>query len=477
MKNKILTVLLSVALAITITFATFSVYATGSINIGDTNGDGKIDLADVNHLAQYVAGWDVKLGEGATSSQPEQIGTKFDNANEANIWDDLPNKDDVNILMWRDYTPTEEKLIKDYEALTGVDIVTTVTTELEYPTKLVSMIFDNNAPDIVKFSANIFPSLIIKAMQPLDAETFYLDSDCWNKKYMDAYKINGKYYGVSMPGSWLCEDTNYVTYYSPSVLRSCGVTTMPYTLYQQGQWNWDTQNQIIRKAHASGLTGISMQSYDSFMHSAGVDFVAYNGSEYTNKLGSLTDSDLLSSSWIEVANLKVDNCLTGWALNDFKQNKVGLFTGIAYGLYNEGDWFSSSFAKELEAVPVAGPKGKAAYTPASPACWGVPKKASNAEGAAYFLRYFLDTSNYNHSSTFHTAQFESVFNIITSATDKKSFMYGRGVTDHVTVNTYDYICNSLISTNPKDITTKLNSKKNTVDTGVSRANKDFKNLQ
>lgn len=473
MKNKSLTVVLSIALAFTIAMASFSVYATSDLSIGDTNGDGKIDLTDVTLLAQYVAGWDVKLGEKETSSQPEGVGTKFDNANEDNIWTSLPNKNEVNILMWRAYTPTEQKLIEDYETLTGVDVVTTVTTEQEYPTKLVSMILEGNSPDIVKFSTDTFPSLIIKAMQPLDANDFYLDSDCWNKKYMDAYKIHDKYFGVSMPGSWLCEDTNYVTYYSPSVLRNCGVTVTPYTLYQQGKWNWENQSQIAYRAYANGLTGLSAQSYDLFMHSAGVDFVSYDGNEFTNKLGSIKASDLLSSAWMEASTLYSGNILTGWALDDFKQNKVGLFTAITYGIYNEGNWFTSSFAKDIEAVPMAGPKGHTAYTPASPACWGVPKKADNAEGAAYFLRYFLDTSNYNQSATFHNSQLESVFKGITSTTKKKSFMYGEGVTNHITVNTYASICNSLITTPANDITTKLNSKKNSVETGVARANKDF----
>ena len=403
----------------------------------------------------------------------------FNNSGEKNIFKNVPKsaKGEVHVLMWRKYHKSEQLLVDQFQKLTGIKVKTTVTTEKEYPTKLVSMVSGGNSPDVVMFQSNNFPGLVTKSLQSLNKKYFQLDSDCWNKNYMDAYRINGVYFGVAMPSSWSCEDCTYVTYYSPQILKNCGVKETPYQLYQKNQWNWDTQADIIRKVKNKGFTGLSLHSFDMFMLSAGVDFAKYDGSKYTNQLGSVKGNSLLTNAWMEVAELKQDDCVTGWDLNNVQQGKVGLFTAISYGLYNEGTWFTSSFAKNLEAVPVAGPKGGTAYTPVRPKVWGVPKKAKNPEGAAYFLRYFLDTSEFDQSSTFHNKQFETVYKKITSTSAKKTVMHGSGVADYVESDTYSRICNALATTTPANITTQLNSKKGSVQTGIARANKDLARIK
>ena len=400
----------------------------------------------------------------------------FNNANDDTYIKNAP-KGEVHVLMWRKFHKSEQLLVDQYEKLTGNKVKVTVTTESEYSTKLVSMVSGGNSPDVIMFQSNWFPGLVTKALQPLQNKYFQLDSDCWNKNYMDAYRINGVYFGVAMPQSWSCEDCTYVTYYSPQILKNCGVTTTPYQLYKDKKWNWKTQNEIATKVKNKGFNGLSVQSFDLFMLSAGVDFAKYDGSKYTNQLGSVKGADLLTKAWMEAATLKQEEALTGWDLNNVQQGKVGLFTAISYGLYNEGNWFQTSFAKNLEAVPVAGPEGGTSYTPVRPKCWGVPKKAKNPEGAAYFLRYFLDTSEFNFDSTFHNKQFGEVYKIITSTSAKKTVMHGSGVSDYVESGTYSKICNALVATSPSNINQQLNSKKGSVQTGIARANKDLARIK
>ncbi len=70
MKYKISTIVLSIILIIIVAFSTANAYATNNISVGDTNGDGEINLLDVVYLAQYVAGWDVELGGNSNVSIP-----------------------------------------------------------------------------------------------------------------------------------------------------------------------------------------------------------------------------------------------------------------------------------------------------------------------------------------------------------------------------------------------------------------------
>ncbi len=387
---------------------------------------------------------------------------------------------EVHVLMWRKYTKTEQSLVDSYQKKTGVKVRTTVTTESNYSTKLVSLISGGDSPDVLCFSAGNFPGLVTKSMQSLNEKKFRLDDDCWNKNYMDYYKINGKYFGVAMPKTWSCEDCCYVTYYNPQVLKQCGVSTMPYDLYKQGKWNWAAQKQIAQQVYTRGggtYVGLSMQTTDLYMLSVGADFASYDGTQFTNLLGSVSATSNLTKAWKEVAELNKSKLTSGWDLNSVQQGKVGLFTAIAYGLYNEGAWFDNVVGgyQSLQAVPVAGYDSNS-YTPVRPKVWGVAKKADNAEGAAFFLRYFLDVNNCNLSSTFYNSQFETVYNIITSTSAKKAVMVGFGVTDYVKASTYSSLCSKLASSDPANVTTVLNSNKGTVNTGIARANKDLKRI-
>ena len=418
-----------------------------------------------------------------TSKQNQQTTTAgkqdaFNNANDATFLKSAP-KGEIHILMWRKFHKSEQFLVDQYKKQTGNNVKVTIVPEVEYTSKLVTMVTGKkDVPDVVVFSSNIFPGLATRALQPLKNKDFQLDSDCWNKAYMDAYKINGVYFGVAQPTSWSCEDCTYVTYYSPAVLKNFNYTgPTPYQLYKDGKWNWETQAEIARAVAQKGGVGMSVQGYDLFMLSAGADFVKYDGSKYENMLGSVKGASLLTKAWTEVAELMQDDVITSWDITNVQQGRVGLFTAISYGLYNEGDWFQKSFAAKLEAVPVAGPKGGTAYTPVRPKCWGVPKGAKNPEGAAYFLRYFLDTSALKFDTTFHNKQFGEVYKTITKSSAKKTVMHGSGVSDYVKADNYRQICDALARTSPNGITTTLNSKKTTIQPGITKANKDLSKIK
>ena len=447
---------------------TSSLENTADDNSSEPQGDTQNDNNSTNSNPNGSRNPDsVNTSSGKTGNDA------FDNAD---FYKSAP-KGQVHVLMWRNFDSYEKVLVSQYEKLTGVDVKVTTIAEKDYSNKLITMITGKNAPDVVCLQGNNFPNLIIKAMQPLDSKTFQLDSDCWAYNIMDAFKINGRYFSVAMPKSWSCEDLNYVTYYNPQLLKSIGVTTMPYDLYKQGKWNWETQEEIMRKAKAAGKVGLEYQSSDVFMHSAGQDFVSYDGSQFNNLASGATSGSLLTSAWAEVATLNSENLIGVWNINDVVTGKSALNTAITYGLYKEGNWYNESVGATLNAVPVAGPKGETAYTPVKPKTWGVPKTAKNAKGAAYFLRYFLDTSEFDFDSTFYNNNFKEVFNIITNTKAKKSIMYGSGVSDYIDSTTYKTVCNALVSTPPQRVTSILNQVGGDISSSIVRANKDLAKIK
>ncbi len=464
--------LISLLLALLIMFTG----CNGNKGEGDTDSSGE-SVAEQSLQnsgdSSMVAG---NLSSGSSSTPLEATSSGEEIKDISNI-NNAP-KDNIHILMWRKYTKTEEALIASYTKKTGIKIYTTVTTEKEYATKLVSLASGRNSPDIVCFSSGHFPGLVATSLQPLEDEIFSLQSECWHKPYMDAYKINGRYFGVAMNKSWSCENSSYITYYNPAVLRQCGITEMPYQLYTQGKWNWDRQTELAKKITTykpNDYVGLALQSNDLFMCSAGEDFATYNGQSFTNKLKDVKDNSLLVKAWKTAAELNKSGVLSSWSLDAVKSGKVGIFSAATWGLCNESGWFDSVVGGygALQAVPIAGPAGKTAYTPIKPMLWGVAKNAKNPEGAAYFLRFFLDVSNISLSATFYNRQFETVYQKVTAITAKKKIMIGVGITDYLKSGKYLELCNELVSSNISKVFNLLTEDNKELNISIEKANSDL----
>lgn len=388
---------------------------------------------------------------------------------------------EIHILMWRKYDDAEQKLVDSFQKKTGMKIRTTITPEAEYSTKLVALIAGNDAPDIAMISTDTFPGVVTKACAPLDAKIYRLDDPAWYKPYMDCFKINGRYYSVAMNKTPSCEDTNHMVYYLKSTLENCGVTTTPWQLYKQGKWNWDTQKDIIAKASAKGITGLSMHSYDTYMQSTGSSFVKYNGKEFTN---NMEDPNILKA-WTEFAAVNESGAVTGWDYKNIAVGKVALFTSISYqGLKAskvfrdaKGNPTVAGGIENIECVPIAGPTQSTAHVPVMAKSWANPKTSKNPEGAAYFLRYFLDVANTDYENLFHNNQIKEVYNTICDKNAKKSITYGKGVVDYVQGGLYGNMVSSLKNTTSTNIKSKLDSYKGTVNSPVKQANKALKRMK
>ena len=395
------------------------------------------------------------------------------------ILSSMPDKvkdKEIHVLMWREYTESEQKQVDDFQKKTGVKVRTTITTEYEYSTKLIALISDKDAPDVVNLGCREFPSRPTKAMQLLDEETFRLDDECWQKSYMEPYSVKGKYYSVAMPGTWSVEDTTFITIYNKAILKDAGVSTMPYQLYKSGKWNWAEQQKIMEKVKAAGKVPMTTQGADLYMLSAGVDFASYNPTkgEFVSLLDDTKVRPTIENSWkaLQEATNK-ELITTKFDISGFRQGKYGFMSIICFTFYNQGGHLDGvdGGIQNIEAVPVAGPTQSSAYIPFRPKAWGVAKGADNVEGAAYFIRYFLDPKTIDMDSTFWHKQFKEVFNIITDKNARKMVQVGYGITDYSNGRgTYDAIVNELATATVGQAPTIINKHKGKINISIKRAN-------
>lgn len=441
------------------------------------------DATDVSSNAAEDTASKNQNNSAVTNQQQQQNQTQ-NTTKKKTVWDknvyaNIPKSvksKDVHVLMWRQLKPTEKKIIDDFTKKTGIKVRITYTTEEELTTKMISLIAGKDSPDVVPVSTRRFPSVAVRALAPLDPTVFRLDDSCWSKDVMKNFAYNGKYYTVAMPKSMNCDDSIYVTYYLKDVLKSAGVSTTPWELYKQGKWNWEEQKNIAQKVGAKeGYIGYSMQSYDMFMYSIGESFVKYDGKKYTNNM----DSKNVLKAWTAQTSLSETGVVGSWNQSKFQQGKVGLFTATTYSSWIDAATFNNvaGGVGNVEAVPVAGETQSKAYVPTTSKSWGTCKAAKNPEGAAYFLRYWLDVSNIDYDAQFQNKQLKEVFEILTSPKTKKIVTIDKGLIDYTASGNYDAILYRLNITKPAQITTYLNSQKGIVNQNIKKANDDLKRLK
>ena len=399
----------------------------GSVIDGDNNGDGNNTDGNESGSDKTTSGSNKnsknsknnknnKNGNGGTTTTSKE--TKW----ASNYLSKMPasvKKKEIHVLMWRKYDAVEKKTIESFQKATGIKVRTTVASA--YATKLAQLIAGKDNPDVVCLESN-WPGTAVNCLQPLDKYKFRLDDSIWSKTAMNNVKANGKYYGVAIDGSWSCDDTYYCTYYAPSVLKAAGITANPWNLYKQGKWDWNHAKSIAKTFYTkySGKKNgiLNLYENDTYMLSAGVDFLSYNNGTYTNNLNNASKKATIVKAWKEAAQESADKILNiTYDATVLNQGNTALFNSISYGLYSQCDWFGSLTVKGgisgLQAVPVAGPTAGKTYVPYRPKCWGVAKGSDNVEGAAYFLRYFLDPKTNGSTSSFGNSQFKEVFNVIT----------------------------------------------------------------
>jgi hypothetical protein len=118
------------------------------------------------------------------------------------------------------------------------------------------------------------------------------------------------------------------------------------------------------------------------------------------------------------------------------------------------------------------PKGQKEVAIVDSTLFGILKGAKNAEGAAHFLRYFLDPKNYDMSSNFINANMEETFNAL-SKMDKRVSL-SQGVVNYAAQVDFANVCHNIVLTNADQVTSKIKSYEGNFDIAVKKANKAVK---
>ncbi len=214
--------------------------------------------------------------------------------------------------------------------------------------KLATAISSGDSPDFFPFEILDFPYGVLKGRYQAIDSVVNLDNGKWDgaKDMMEQFKLGGKYYCAFYEIS-----LNNLMYYKKSVIEGAGLDD-PRTLFENGEWTWDTFLEMARKFQDSGEDKYVIDGYNpenDFMISTGVPMI---GSDGTNIVNNLHDPAVERAEENMLTVLQKENLryprheLNGWTVNmKAWANDMILFYADGSTWVFEGDSGLNRFAK------------------------------------------------------------------------------------------------------------------------------------
>ncbi len=384
----------------------------------------------------------------------------------------------VKVLFWRPLTNDEKAVVSSFEKQTGMKVQFKFAANAGAPyAELISAsLAAKEGYDIAMFNNVHFPSRPTTIMQPLnDMKGFDFSDPAWDKAMMDTQKVNGKYYGVNIVGSHQCEFV--AMYFNETMFKNRGVKT-PRQLYEAGNWNWDTFLDAA-KAMTYKENGVQHYGYVNrgtgymtyWLQAAGTDFITYDGKQFKS---NLSDANLLNL--VKYYNeFRTKHKIMGddtYGVPHFRSGEAAMFSVISYAMFKESDTKFNQMTDTIDAVPFPVPKGEKQVALVDSTLFGILKGAKNAEGAAHFLRYYLDPQNYSMSDNFINKNLEKTFNDMAKMDKRVSI--SEGVVNGAAQVDFANVCHNIVLTDANQVTSKVKSYAPQFTIAVNKANKAVK---
>ena len=270
----------------------------------------------------------------------------------------------------------------------------TVVSYGERYDKLATAISSGDSPDLFPFEMLDFPYGVLKGRyQPID-EIVNLDNGKWDgaKDMMEQFKLGGRYYAAFYEISF-----NNLMYYRTSVIEGAGLDD-PRTLFENGEWTWDTFLDMSRAFQNSGENKYCLDGFNpenDIMISTGVPMIGNVEGVIVNNLHDpaveRAEENMLTV--LQKENLRYPRHeLNGWGTNPMAWAKGDI---LFYA--DGGTWvFESTLSKyasrfawaedEIKCVPFPkDPQADAHYIVAKQDALMWVKGSDNANGVAAWL--------------------------------------------------------------------------------------------
>lgn len=381
----------------------------------------------------------------------------------------------VKFASWGDESSeTYRKVMNAFTAKTGINVEIVNYSQDSYSQSVATQVVNNNSPDVV-VGAN-FP-MIVEILQPLQ-NIIDLSDSFWDSDITKMGTINGNSYLVnSWEGPWESVD---MVYYNKELFTNNGLTT-PLEYYKAGKWTYENYFKCAQEISALGLEG-TIPNATTFSAQMGYPIIQYDpaSQKFINNVKNVADG----YKW-KIQLLKAGVFKGGTWYMELANEQLGMFTTDLYGAKYNG-YFSSMKKSALEMVPLPSSyNGKSMNQAVSTAfrAYGIAKGAKNPEGAAYFLRYFLDYKYYEaakadvfKNDAVKKMYFDTVIPIYKNSKNRVFVMHGE-ILFNAGYNFLDSFEVPLNAADESQVDTIIASQSNRFDDAVNKANESIGKLK
>lgn len=359
-----------------------------------------------------------------------------------------------------------QKVFKAFTKKTGIKVNVVSFQQAEYESQIAKQISALSGPDAIICNGT-WPEQIQNA-QPLQ-NIIDLGDDFWDDNITKTTTINGNTYFVNSYKS-IWQNFNYV-FFNSKIFSNNGLTS-PRDYWKKNDWSYENLIKCIEavKNLGSQYTGGRIDPW-ALATQMGTPCVGYDPATYqfTAHVDAQREPLQLLASHSQQG---LWNPAYYWA--SFSLGTIGIYVSGNYGAKYNG-YFKDMDNSAIDSVPMpTSYKGKALKPAGSVRAYGIAKGAKNAEGAAYFLRYFLDYSYYKAAgcNAFKNSKLEDTwFNEVIPEVQKKGIVYNYA--DHTLASYANSSTSeafpSTTGANPNEIPNILASGKNIVETAAKKA--------
>ena len=382
----------------------------------------------------------------------------------------------VTFATWIDHSTTDTgKVLSGFEETTGMKYQMVQVNQADYITKIMSLIASDQSPDVIVDNGE-FPRTL-SLLQPLSKDTNTLDptDPFWDQQIVKDYTIDGKTYLVNgAKSTWKIGGA--MTYYNKNMLQENGIKT-PSEYVEENNWNIDTfmtlANQISQ-VNASTNAGVSI-SFTDWLGAFGGAQIEWDStnSKFVNSLNK-PESEKAMKVLMEAKDKGIVRILYSTWDDTFKDGNTAVTISGAYGLRKNPGWFYDMDLDDLGFTyfPKINKEDEKYPTTTTLRSYGIAKGAKNAQGAAYFLRYFLNQDNYDVDNLFKNEEAKALYFKLRDECEIKSPCYAYGV-NRITNPGYTGttpLVSDIVSGTSNQLSVNISKSLNKVNSAVESAN-------
>lgn len=331
-----------------------------------------------------------------TTTTTKKTTTRPTSAASKDIWSQIPSDlsgQKLKVLAWWNVGDGDNKRAEEFKKKTGISVTFETAALDKYQTRLSGMIMANNAPGLAAIINEWFPQPITRGLfQTIDVGAFDMSDPIYDKALMDQFKFKDKYYAVGVKGSTMTAFE--LVYWNKTMYKNAGLKTTPETLWESGNWNWETCLDLAKKMtnSSTGQYGMALNYQNYWMLSAGTDFVKIDSKEgIVNNAKDSAIYDAWKWGWDMMFTHKVvDPSAAG--VQNFYNGKVSMFACGSWLMQANMGYLDANMKDEWGVVPFPSPKGQKFVAACEGAVWGIPSRVGEkkAHASSWFLRYWLD---------------------------------------------------------------------------------------